>query len=49
MFAFGQRGLTRSFTEALEEAKKCSLLCANCHAEVEGGVASLPDAAAVAA
>lgn len=24
------------------EAKKCMLLCANCHAEVEGGIASVP-------
>jgi hypothetical protein len=26
-----------------EEAAKCVLLCANCHAEVEGGAASLPE------
>jgi hypothetical protein len=25
-----------------EEAAKCVLLCANCHAEVENGVADLP-------
>jgi hypothetical protein len=24
------------------EARKCVLLCANCHAEVEGGVATVP-------
>jgi hypothetical protein len=24
------------------EARKCVLLCANCHAEVESGVASVP-------
>ncbi len=41
-FSLGRRGITRSFAEALAEAKKCILLCANCHAEVEGGVASLP-------
>jgi hypothetical protein len=28
-----------------EEAKKCVLLCANCHAEVEGGVAEVPSSA----
>lgn len=40
-------GLSRAgVTLALEvlrlEAKKCVLLCSNCHAEVEGGVATLP-------
>ena len=25
-----------------DEAKKCVLLCANCHAEVEAGYAKLP-------
>jgi hypothetical protein len=27
----------------LKEAKKCVLLCANCHAEVEAGVTCLPE------
>jgi hypothetical protein len=27
------------------EARKCALLCANCHAEVEAGLASVPDGA----
>jgi transposase len=36
-------GHTRNFEEALEEAKKCVLLCANCHAEVEWGVTTLPE------
>jgi transposase len=35
-------GHTRSFAEALAEAKKCVLLCANCHAEVEAGYSTLP-------
>ena len=30
------RGLTRSFARRCAEAAKCVLLCANCHAEVEG-------------
>lgn len=31
-----KRGLTISIARLREEAKKCDLLCANCHAEVEG-------------
>lgn len=34
--------MTRSIERAREEAAKCVLLCANCHAEVEAGVRSLP-------
>jgi hypothetical protein len=41
-FAMSQRGVTRSLARAREEATKCVLLCANCHAEVEGGVARVP-------
>jgi 5-methylcytosine-specific restriction endonuclease McrA len=40
-FALSVRGLTRSLEKAREEARKCVLLCSNCHAEVEGGVASV--------
>jgi hypothetical protein len=40
-FALSGRGLTRSVDRLREEAKKCVLLCANCHAEVEGGVRAL--------
>ena len=43
-FQLGGRGLTRSLTELREEARKCVLLCANCHAMVEAGVATLPQA-----
>jgi transposase-like protein len=42
-FALSRNGITRSLAEALAEAEKCVLLCANCHAEIEGGVASLPN------
>jgi hypothetical protein len=38
--AFG--GYTRSLERLRVEAQKCVLLCANCHAEVEDGVTSLP-------
>ncbi len=34
-FGLSSRGLTRSFKKALEEAKKCILVCANCHREIE--------------
>jgi helix-turn-helix protein len=41
-FALSRQGVTRSLAKAREEAAKCVLLCANCHAEVEGGFAQLP-------
>lgn len=40
-FGLSQFGHTIALDRAREEALKCVLLCANCHAEVEGGVASL--------
>jgi DNA-binding CsgD family transcriptional regulator len=40
-FALSHEGVTRSLERARIEARKCVLLCANCHAEVEAGVASL--------
>lgn len=43
-FQLGGRGLTRSLKILREEANKCVLLCANCHAMVEAGVATLPQA-----
>lgn len=41
-FHLAQGGVGRSLAEAREEAAKCVLLCANCHAEVEAGIANLP-------
>ena len=41
-FAVAARGVTRSLAEARGEARKCVLLCGNCHAEVEAGVTALP-------
>jgi transposase len=35
-------GVTLSLEALRAEARKCVLLCSNCHAEVEDGVASLP-------
>jgi transposase-like protein len=40
-FSLSQKGVARSLDRAREEASKCALLCANCHAEVEAGVARL--------
>jgi hypothetical protein len=40
-FPLSARGCTRSIKTLRAEAAKCVLLCANCHAEVENGDASL--------
>ena len=37
-FTLAHRGVTRSLAVARAEARKCVLLCANCHAEVEAGL-----------
>lgn len=42
-FGLAMRGLTRSIERLREEAAKCVLLCANCHAKVEWGDAVLPE------
>lgn len=39
-FALSHEGVTRSLERARIEARKCVLLCANCHAEVEAGYRS---------
>jgi len=36
------RGIALSLTRLRAETAKCVLLCSNCHAEVEGGAATLP-------
>lgn len=40
-FHLSEKGVTRSLASARAEARKCVLLCSNCHAEVESGVAEL--------
>ncbi|TML27070.1 MAG: hypothetical protein E6G30_07550 [Actinobacteria bacterium] len=40
-FELSLRGVTRSARALRAEARKCVLLCARCHAEVEAGVTSL--------
>jgi 5-methylcytosine-specific restriction endonuclease McrA len=42
-FGIARRGFTRSFAAMRAEAAKCVLLCSNCHAEVEAGIARLPE------
>jgi hypothetical protein len=37
-FALSDQGVTRSLDAARAEARKCVLLCANCHATVEAGL-----------
>jgi len=41
-FHLSMQGVARSLKAARAEMAKCVLLCANCHAEVEQGVAALP-------
>lgn len=41
-FHLSQRGHSRSIARSRAEIRKCVLLCANCHAEIEGGFATLP-------
>jgi transposase len=41
-FHLGQGGVCRSLERCRKEAKKCALLCANCHAEVEAGKVAMP-------
>jgi transposase len=40
-FGLSLRGVTRAIEKLREEAAKCVLLCANCHAEVEVGFSTL--------
>jgi transposase-like protein len=42
-FSVSNNGATVSLERLREEARKCLLLCGNCHVEVEAGVASLPE------
>jgi transposase len=39
-FSLSDEGLTRSLERAQAEARKCVLLCSNCHAEVQAGMLS---------
>jgi transposase len=41
-YVISRHGHTRGFAEAQAEARKCVLLCANCHAEVEDHATTVP-------
>ena len=41
-FGLARHGIARPLARSRAEAAKCILLCGNCHAEIEGGVAELP-------
>jgi transposase len=43
-FEISGAGITRSLDRARNEARKCVLLCSNCHAEVEAGRRPIPEA-----
>jgi hypothetical protein len=40
-FELSQRDLTRSWDKILVEAKKCALVCSNCHREIHAGIVDL--------
>lgn len=41
-YGLASKGVARSLADARSEVAECVLLCANCHAEVEAGVARVP-------
>ncbi len=41
-FDLSKRNYYRSFDKILEEAKKCILVCANCHREIENNLVQIP-------
>lgn len=41
-FGLAKGGITRAIDEVRREAKKCILVCSNCHAEIEAGITSVP-------
>jgi hypothetical protein len=44
-FELSRQGITRSLERLRQEARKCVLLCANCHAMAEAGLLDVPAAA----
>lgn len=40
-FELSCKGLTKKIDKLIEEAKKCILLCANCHSEVEANITKI--------
>lgn len=42
-FGISVEGSTRAWHRVVEEIRKCVLLCANCHREVEDGMTKIPE------
>jgi 5-methylcytosine-specific restriction endonuclease McrA len=42
-FALANDGISRSYKKSLEEAKKCIMVCANCHREIESNLVDISD------
>jgi hypothetical protein len=41
VFALSVKGLSYSWDSILREAKKCVLVCKNCHTEIEAGIIAI--------
>ena len=42
-FSVGFKGRTSGIDKMRDEAKKCLLVCSNCHCEIEDGITTIPD------
>jgi hypothetical protein len=42
-FGIADKGLTKAYKILLVEAKKCILVCSNCHQEIEAGIVELDE------
>ena len=42
-FSLSHSGICKSIKRMREEAKKCILVCANCHSEIEAGITPIPE------
>lgn len=40
-FGLSMKGLSYSLESLIKEAKKCILVCKNCHTEIEAGITTL--------